>query len=229
MTIARASSLGMDLFSYISHIRACVLEKFGSTQNEGNDQDSTPTTGNNKELDNSFASTSERDEIRREHEQLSNDLESVQRNYKKLRQVVDQLEREYEESKEFDPVRRYEKLKNMVKRTILHFKLDPDQQGSASQSQGIVGLMQGCKQYAQHLESTKRREERCSRLSREDIIIANSKMGDQIKECNRKCSIIRGLVENLERGYESSKRYVVLQRYRMLKTMIKTVIHDKWI
>ncbi|PVD37466.1 hypothetical protein C0Q70_00056 [Pomacea canaliculata] len=47
----------------------------------------------------------------------------------------------------------------MAKRTVLHIRLDPDQTGS---SQGIVGLAQGCKEYASHVEGQKRREERCS-------------------------------------------------------------------
>lgn len=105
----------------------------------------------------SVADRTSRDEARRENEQLSAEVEGAQREYKKLKQVVEHLTRDYEASKDFDPLRRYKKMKGMVKRTVLHLRLDPDQQGS---SQGIVGLVQGCKDYTLQLEGVKRRGER---------------------------------------------------------------------
>lgn len=50
-------------------------------------------------------------------------------------------------------------LQGMAKRTVLHLRLNADQTGSAH---GIVGLAQGYKEYASHVEGQKRREERCS-------------------------------------------------------------------
>ena len=51
------------------------------------------------------------DEVRRENEALSTELEAAQREHKKLRQVVEQLSRDYDDAKELDPLRRYQRLK----------------------------------------------------------------------------------------------------------------------
>lgn len=98
-----------------------------------------------------------REDVKRENELLSQDLDNLQRDYKTLKQAVEQLERDYEDSKDFDPLRRYEKLKGMIKRTILHFKLKQNENGTTS---GIGGLLKGCKDYAHSLEAAKRREEK---------------------------------------------------------------------
>ncbi|XP_046378987.1 uncharacterized protein [Haliotis cracherodii] len=218
----------MDLIDYISQIRSCVVEKFSSSPSR--DVRGETTTGcNRRDSENGSASVADRtsrDEARRENEQLSAEVEGAQREYKKLKQVVEHLTRDYEASKDFDPLRRYKKMKGMVKRTVLHLRLDPDQQGS---SQGIVGLVQGCKDYTLQLEGVKRRGERTNRMRKEDIMADNEKLQEQKKELKRKCSIIRDLVLKLERNYQHSKRFMVVQRYGMIKDMIKTVIHDKLI
>ena len=69
-----------------------------------------------------------KDDTRRVNELLFTELENLQREYKRERQVVEQLTKDYEESKDYDPVRRYEKLKVMVKRTIMHFKVNSEEQ-----------------------------------------------------------------------------------------------------
>ena len=66
-------------------------------------------------------------------------------------------------------------------------------------------------------------------MEKEDIVAENRRMLEQIKEFRRKCSIIRDLIIQMEQGYHNSKRYVMIQRYRMIKNMVKTVIHDKLI
>lgn len=65
-----------------------------------------------------------------------------------------------------------------------------------------------------------------SGMSKNDIITDNEKMAEQIQDMKRKCSIIRDLVVQMETQYEQSKRFVMMQRYRLLKSMVKTVIHD---
>ncbi|XP_025116247.1 uncharacterized protein LOC112577394 [Pomacea canaliculata] len=163
------------------------------------------------------------EEARRENEALTSELEAAQREHKKLRQVVEQLSRDYEAAKDLDPLRRYQRLKGMAKRTVLHIRLDPDQTGS---SQGIVGLAQGCKEYASHVEGQKRREERCSKMTRQDVCQDNARKTEQLREVKRKCSIIRDLIQQLEASYDHSKRYLMPQRYRLLKDMIKHVTQD---
>ena len=51
-----------------------------------------------------------------------------QEEYKRLKGVIEQLEREYDDSKEVDYFRRYGMLKGMIKRSILHVKLQQDDQ-----------------------------------------------------------------------------------------------------
>ncbi|KAK7493328.1 hypothetical protein BaRGS_00015454, partial [Batillaria attramentaria] len=137
---------------YISQIRCSVLERLSGLHQKVGD-----SSADFWQDDDVAGSATE--EVRRENEALSTELETAQREHKKLRQVVEQLSRDYDESKELDPLRRYQRLKGMAKRTVLHLRLDPDKLGS---SQGIVGLAQGCKEYACHVEGQKRREERCS-------------------------------------------------------------------
>lgn len=97
-----------------------------------------------------------RDDVRKENDLLWTELDSLQREHKKLKQVVEQLARDYEESKYFDPLRRYEKMKGMIKRTILHLRLNHDDKGSSC---GISGLIQSCRDYAHQVEAGKRREQ----------------------------------------------------------------------
>ena len=68
-----------------------------------------------------------------------------------------------------------------------------------------------------------------SGLSKEEINQENEEIQEQIKEYKRKVSMMRDLIEQMDMSYECSKRYIVVQRYRLMKTMIKTVIHNKWI
>ena len=66
-----------------------------------------------------------------------------------------------------------------------------------------------------------------SEMSRQDLQQENLQLQDQVRELRRKCAIIRDLIDNLQKNYESSKRFAVMHRYTMLKTMVKKVIHDE--
>ena len=57
----------------------------------------------------------------------------------------------------------------------------------------------------------------------------NDKVVQQIKEFERKIRVIVDLIEDMERQYEDSKRFIVIQRYRLMKTMIKQLINNQWI
>lgn len=103
-----------------------------------------------------------RDDARKENELLCTELDNLQREQKKLKQIVEQLANDYESSKSFDPLRRYERLKTMIKRTTMHLRLNQDDT-SSTQSSGIGGLAQGCKDYSYQLESAKRREKKYER------------------------------------------------------------------
>ena len=63
-------------------------------------------------------------------------------------------------------------------------------------------------------------------MSAQELTEENDELTEQIKECRRKTSMLRILIEELERSYEESKRYVVVQRYRLMKSMIKQVTHS---
>ncbi|XP_014789061.1 uncharacterized protein LOC106882793 [Octopus bimaculoides] len=162
-----------------------------------------------------------KDETRRMNEVLFLELETLQREYKRSRQVVEQLTKDYEESKDLDPVRRYEKLKVMVKRTIMHFKVNSEEQikeaAAAAACQGTQA------------EALKRRGEKNTKMTRQEMIEENTLYSEQIKNYRRKVSILSDLIQQLEDSYEESKRYAMMQRYRLLKMMIKSVIYDKLI
>jgi len=63
-------------------------------------------------------------------------------------------------------------------------------------------------------------------LSTQDLNEENDELAIQIKECRQRTSMIRLLIEELDRNYEDSKRFIVVQRYRLLKSMIKTITHS---
>ena len=66
-------------------------------------------------------------------------------------------------------------------------------------------------------------------MSTDDLTKENSDITDQIKELKRKLSMMEDLIEHMEQDYESSKRYIPVQRYRLMKSMIKTIISNKYI
>lgn len=109
----------------------------------------------------SSLSDKSKDDTRRVNEILFTELENLQREYKRERQVVEQLTKDYEESKDYDPVRRYEKLKVMVKRTIMHFKVNSEEQ--------IKGAAAAAANQGTQAEALKRCEEKYS--SKLDIYI----------------------------------------------------------
>ena len=68
-----------------------------------------------------------------------------------------------------------------------------------------------------------------SGLNTQDILEENEELGEQIKQYKRKITMTKDLILNLDQSYENSKRYIAIQRYRLMKSMIKTVVTNKWI
>ena len=66
-------------------------------------------------------------------------------------------------------------------------------------------------------------------LSQQEVMAENEKVSQQKKEFERKIRVIVNLIEDMERQYEDSKRFIVIQRYRLMKTMIKQLINNQWI
>ena len=66
-------------------------------------------------------------------------------------------------------------------------------------------------------------------LSTQEILEQNSHLLTVIKELRRKSAFISELIVDLDIKYQQSKRYVLVQRYRLLKNMIKHVIHNQWL
>lgn len=99
----------------------------------------------------------DKENIRTVHEQLCKELSSLQRDYKHVRQVVDTLQQDYERSKDFDPLRRYGLLKGMIKRTILHFKLNEDKLPGSISITGIRSLANSYKELSYTMELTRRK------------------------------------------------------------------------
>lgn len=99
----------------------------------------------------------DKENIRTVHEQLCKELSALQREYKHVRQVVDTLQQDYERSKDFDPLRRYGLLKGMIKRTILHFKLNEDKLPGSVSMTGIRSLANSYKELSYTMELTRRK------------------------------------------------------------------------
>jgi hypothetical protein len=70
---------------------------------------------------------------------------------------VNTLQGDYERSKDFDPLRRYGLLKGMIKRTILHFKLNDDKVTGSSSITGLRTLATAYKELSYTLELTRRK------------------------------------------------------------------------
>ena len=66
-------------------------------------------------------------------------------------------------------------------------------------------------------------------LSTQEISLESSDIQEQIKQFRRKISMIRDLIEQMDANYQSSKRFMAFQRYRLMKSMIKRIIYNKWI
>ncbi|XP_013402789.1 uncharacterized protein LOC106168312 [Lingula anatina] len=165
-------------------------------------------------------------EVRRETEQLCNDLEATQQDYKKFRLLVEQLHREYVESKELDFFRRYRQLKSMIKRTVTHLRLSNG--GDALSS----GLKQMCRDFVRQKDTSaaaQRIEERYKDLSDDALLEQNVEIQEQITDTKRKTDIIKDLIHEMEVQYEESKRYIAIQRYRLMKGMIKEVINSRFL
>lgn len=66
-----------------------------------------------------------------------------------------------------------------------------------------------------------------SAMTKEDITEENKVLRGQIRDLKRDCAIVRDCIQQLERNYNSSKQFSPLHRYRIMKLMVKKVIHDK--
>ena len=69
----------------------------------------------------------------------------------------------------------------------------------------------------------------CVGLSAQELSGENDELTEQIKELRRRAAMLRILIEELEQSYEESKRFVVVQRYRLIKSMIKRVTQSSLI
>lgn len=69
----------------------------------------------------------------------------------------------------------------------------------------------------------------CAGLSVVELSDENDELMEQIKELRRRTAMLRILIEELEQSYEESKRFVVVQRYRLIKSMIKRVTQSSLI
>ena len=69
----------------------------------------------------------------------------------------------------------------------------------------------------------------CVGLSVQELSEENEVLTEQIKEFRRRTAMLRILIEELEQSYEESKRFIVVQRYRLIKSMIKRVTQSSLI
>ncbi|XP_061180987.1 uncharacterized protein LOC133189611 [Saccostrea echinata] len=170
----------------------------------------------------------DKENIRKTHEQLCMELNSLQREYKHVRQVVYTLQQDYERSKDFDPLRRYGLLKGMIKRTILHFKLNEDKVPGSISMTGIRSLANGYKELSYTLELTRRKAD-LDDMSLEQIGSEVEQLRHQVNGLKGRCSLVSDTVSQLENKYEQSKNFAPPKRYELMKKMVQKVVNDQFI
>lgn len=170
----------------------------------------------------------DKENIRTVHEQLCKELSSLQRDYKHVRQVVDTLQQDYERSKDFDPLRRYGLLKGMIKRTILHFKLNEDKLPGSISMTGIRSLANSYKELSYTMELTRRKAD-LDDMCVEEIESEVEQLRHQINGLRGRCSLVTDTVTQLESKYELSKNFAPPKRYDLMKKMVQKVVNDQFI
>ena len=56
--------------------------------------------------------------------------------------------------------------------------------------------------------------------------IPKSELPERINVLKRRISLMRSQIETLAQSYETSKQYIVFQRYRLMKAMIKELLSN---
>ncbi|KAF6021649.1 hypothetical protein EB796_020041 [Bugula neritina] len=182
-----------------------------SALSDGNDE---PTTGNSirQSIRRKYSDRSYKSLPLSNQPSLSEEFSNLYHQYNNYKRIIEELKNEYEETKNDDAFRRYPKMKSVIKRCVMYTKLGtlPDVTGAVRSAAAIGNLLvrnTGPSKY--HLDIAS---------------VPRSEMPERVETLKKRISRIRCEIDSLEEKYESSKRYFIIQRYRLLKAMIKETL-----
>ncbi|KAF6030720.1 hypothetical protein EB796_010971 [Bugula neritina] len=127
----------------------------------------------------------------------------------KLKKVLDLVKGEYEDSKNYEIIRRYTRLKGMIKRTVMYARLEvlPEVSHAIGVNSLVLMMTPGVRKPLISIPE-------CPK----------SELSNRIHLLQKRISFIRAQIDQLEESYQSSKQYIFFQRYRLMKAMIKILL-----
>ncbi|XP_067945925.1 uncharacterized protein [Watersipora subatra] len=141
---------------------------------------------------------------------LHEEYNKVMMEYTKLKHLVEKVQSEYEETKDYDMVKRYQKLKGVIKRCLTYVRLGilPDTSGA------VVSLSNVSQSAAPGTIPNRYSFGAVGEIPKSELL-------DKTETTKRKISLLRSQIELLSERYEMSKQYMVFPRYRLMKAMVK--------
>ncbi|XP_067936869.1 uncharacterized protein [Watersipora subatra] len=131
----------------------------------------------------------------------------------KLKKILSMVKGHYEEAKRYDVFRRYIRLKRAIKHTIIYVNLEvlPDMCHALGGAGSMIVAA-----------TTGNRKPPITNIPE----CPKAELSNRIHTLTKRISFIRNQIEELSERYEASKQYMVFQRYRLMKGMIKGILTD---
>ncbi|VDD83435.1 unnamed protein product [Mesocestoides corti] len=175
------------------------------------------------------------DPNRPKYMQLAIENDELHVEWKRLRGYVQSFEEEYKASKEaiIDPYRRYKRLQAMVKKLILHLRLNDPVPLAQMPSAGKSGERKSGPVFAggQVLQSSVREREMrqkhtniCDSLTTEQLARETERMRDRNTELQGRIDLVVDGINALEIAYKTCKEAPIVLRYLRLKSAAKTFL-----
>ncbi|CAH8863837.1 unnamed protein product [Trichobilharzia szidati] len=174
------------------------------------------------------------DPTRTEFKRLKLENEYLTSEWKQIRKILEQLQTDYETSRPLDPLRRYKSLQGMIKRIVMHIRIN--EPGSVSKMSGYSSSssnselpLQGdvLQSEAKTKEMEKRIGQICENYTVEELTIQNRRLRESNERLENRLQLIVQTVNELDLLYHSSKSEGFLKRYTSLKDAVKRITTDE--
>nr|CAH8863710.1 unnamed protein product [Trichobilharzia regenti]CAH8863712.1 unnamed protein product [Trichobilharzia regenti] len=173
------------------------------------------------------------DPARTEFKRLKLENECLTSEWKQIRKILEQLQTDYETSRPLDPLRRYKSLQGMIKRIVMHIRIN--EPGSVSKLSGYSSSsnselpLQGdvLQSEAKTKEMEKRIGQICENYTVEELTIQNRRLRESNERLENRLQLIVQTVNELDLLYHSSKSEGFLKRYTSLKDAVKRITTDE--
>nr|CDS30595.1 conserved hypothetical protein [Hymenolepis microstoma]CUU99404.1 hypothetical transcript [Hymenolepis microstoma] len=172
------------------------------------------------------------DPNRPKYMQLSMENDELYAEWKRLKGFVQNFHEEYKASKEalmMDPYRRYKRLCAMVKKLVLHLRLNDPTPSSVVNAR--AGGSRGSSLKGQVLQSSvKEREMRqkhfnmCDSYTTEELARETDKLRERNGDLQNRIDLLIDNINELSDAYDECKRSAPLLRYHHLKMAIKSFL-----